>query len=86
MDGERGPMGRLERKGHSEAVLQAMGQMIAHLGQHPTYLGWVRLTDRDYGFVSSNAPKASTVRANVGAQGESRSLHFRPMPCRSATV
>jgi hypothetical protein len=28
-----------------------MAQMIQHLGQHPTFLGWVLMGNQDYGFV-----------------------------------
>jgi hypothetical protein len=51
MDGDSGPMGLLDAKGKPRLSYTAMAQLILHLGQHPTYLGWVLLNDRDYGFV-----------------------------------
>src|SRR5450432_3559209 len=51
MDGDSGPMGLLKRDGTPRPAYTAMAQMIRHLGQHPTYLGWVLLNGKDYGFV-----------------------------------
>ena len=55
MDGDSGPMGLLEANGKLRPSYTAMAQMILHLGQHPAYLGWVLLNDRDYGFVFHGA-------------------------------
>jgi hypothetical protein len=54
-DGDSGPMGLLDRSGTPRPSYTAMAQMIRHLGQHPTYLGWVELTGGDYGFVFQGA-------------------------------
>ena len=51
MDGDSGPMGLLERNGQPRPAYTAMAQLIAHLGSHPKYAGWVMLNKRDYGFV-----------------------------------
>jgi hypothetical protein len=32
-----------------------MAQLLEHLGQHPTYLGWVMLNETGYGFVFQGA-------------------------------
>lgn len=50
-DGDSGPMGLLDAKGTPRIAYTAMAQMIKSLGQHPTYLGWVLLNDKHYGFV-----------------------------------
>ena len=55
MDGDSGPLGLLDAKGKPRPAYTAMAQMIQHLGQQPDYLGWVRLNDRDYGFVFQGA-------------------------------
>ena len=54
-DGDSGPMGLLDNKGNPRPAYTAMAQMIQHLGQHPTYLGWVLLNNQDYGFVFQGA-------------------------------
>jgi Beta-galactosidase len=51
MDGDSGPMGLLDHKAIPRPSYVAMTQMIRHLGQHPTYLGWVQLNSKHYGFV-----------------------------------
>jgi hypothetical protein len=52
-----------------------MAQMIQHLGQHPGYVGWVLLNDKDYGFVFDGAkgkvlitwaPKGTTDAVDFG--------------------
>jgi hypothetical protein len=77
MDGDSGPMGLLDGKGKPRPSYTAMGQMIQHLGQHPTYLGWVLLNDRDYGFIfqgakgtvlSTWAPKGATDQVKFGQE------------------
>lgn len=50
-DGDSGPMGLLDGKGTPRSAYTAMAQMIQHFGQHPTYLGWVLLNKRHYGFL-----------------------------------
>ena len=50
-DGDSGPMGLLDAKGTPRIAYTALEQMIKYLGQHPTYLGWVLLNDKHYGFV-----------------------------------
>ena len=55
MDGDSGPMGLLTGKGDQRPAYTALAQMIQHFGQHPTYLGWVLLNDKHYGFVFQGA-------------------------------
>ncbi len=55
MDGDSGPMGLLQRDGTPRPAYTAMGQLIKHFGQHPTYLGWVLVDDWNYGFVFEGA-------------------------------
>lgn len=55
MDGDSGPMGLLSGKGEKRSSYTAMAQMIQRLGQYPTYLGWVLLNDKHYGFVFQGA-------------------------------
>jgi hypothetical protein len=57
MDGDSGPMGLLTGKGEKRPAYTALAQMIKHFGQHPTYLGWVLLNDKHYGFVFQGAKK-----------------------------
>jgi|GEM_PF-1181945 hypothetical protein len=51
MDGDSGPMGLLAGKGEKRPAYTALALMIKYFGQHPTYLGWVLLNDKHYGFV-----------------------------------
>jgi hypothetical protein len=51
MDGDSGPMGLLQANLTPRPTYTAMAQMIKYLGQHPTYLGWVLLNNKDYGFL-----------------------------------
>jgi hypothetical protein len=55
MDGDSGPMGLLQGNGTPRPAYTAMTQMIASLGERPTYLGWVLLNGKDYGFVFKGA-------------------------------
>lgn len=55
MDGDSGPLGLLDRKGQPRPSYSAMAQMIKHLGQYPTYIGWVLLNQKHYGFVFEGA-------------------------------
>lgn len=50
MDGDSGPLGLLDRDGIPRSSYIAMGRMIEHLGQHPTYLGWTLLNEKHYAF------------------------------------
>ena len=50
MDGDSGKMGMLESNGTPRPAYTGMAQMIRYLGQHPSYLSWVLLNDKDYGF------------------------------------
>lgn len=74
-DGDSGPMGLLDLKGNQRPSYHAYANMITHFGQHPQYLGWVLLNDRDYGFVfqgakgtvlSTWAPKGQPDRVDFG--------------------
>jgi polysaccharide biosynthesis protein PslG len=55
MDGDSGPMGLLKGNGEKRPSYTALAQMIKHFGQRPTYLGWVLLNDKHYGFVFQGA-------------------------------
>lgn len=74
MDGDSGPMGLLEANGKPRPSYTAMAQMIKQLGQHPAYLGWALLNDRDYGFVFRGA--SSTVLAAWARQGAADRVDF----------
>lgn len=74
MDGDSGPMGLLKRDGTPRPSYTAMAQMIRHLGQHPTYLGWVLLNGKDYGFVFQGAK--GTVLATWAPRGEPDLVKF----------
>ena len=76
MDGDSGPMGLLDDKGETRPAYTALGQMIKHLGQHPTYLGWVLLNDKHYGFVFQGA--RGTVLATWAATSRNRQRRVRP--------
>lgn len=54
-DGDSGPLGLLDGKGTPRPSYHAMRHLIEHLGQHPTYLGWVLLNEKHYGFVFKGA-------------------------------
>lgn len=66
-DGDSGPMGLLDCNGQPRPAYTAMTQLIRHLGQHPVYLGWVLLNDKNYGFVFQGAQ--SSVMAAWSIQG-----------------
>jgi hypothetical protein len=77
IDGDSGPMGLLQGDFKPRPAYTAMAQMIQHLGQHPTYLGWVLLNNKDYGFVFEGAkgkvlitwaPKDTTDDISFGQQ------------------
>jgi hypothetical protein len=50
IDGDSGPMGLLDEKGHPRPSYTAMAQMIKYLGNNPDYVGWANLNKRDYAF------------------------------------
>jgi hypothetical protein len=75
IDGDSGPMGLMKGDGTPRPSYTAMAQLIQHLGQKPTYLGWVLLNSRDYGFVFQGAkgivlitwaPKGDPDKVNFG--------------------
>ena len=51
MDGDSGAMGLLDAAGKPRLNYTAMAEMIRHLGDRPTSLGWVRLNNKHYGFI-----------------------------------
>jgi hypothetical protein len=74
IDGDSGPMGLLDAHGKPRPAYTAMAQMILHLGLHPTYLGWVYLNDKDYGFVFQGGK--GTVLITWAPVGDSDHLKF----------
>lgn len=54
-DGDSGPMGLLDAKGQPRPAYTALAQMVRYFGRHPTYLGWVLLNDKHFGFVFAGA-------------------------------
>lgn len=75
IDGDSGPMGLLQGNGTPRPAYTAMAQLIKLLGQHPAYLGWVLLNDKDSGFVFQGAkdtvmalwaPKGTTDKVDFG--------------------
>ncbi|GAC1472102.1 MAG: hypothetical protein NVSMB9_18960 [Isosphaeraceae bacterium] len=54
-DGDSGPMGLIDDEDRPRPSYTAMAQMIKHFGRHPSYLGWVLLNDKHYGFVFRGA-------------------------------
>lgn len=61
-DGDSGPMGLLDKNGKPRLAYTAMAHLIKHLGQRPTYLGWLLYDKRDYGFVFQG-PKGTVIAA-----------------------
>ncbi len=55
MDGDSGPMGLLDQQAAPRPAYTAMAQMIRYLGQHPVYLGWLRINGQSDGFVFQGA-------------------------------
>jgi len=51
MDGDSGPMGLLDGRARPRPAYAALAKLIELVGRHPTYLGWILLNDRHYGFV-----------------------------------
>ena len=74
MDGDSGPMGLIQGNGIPRPAYTALGQMIKVLGQHPTYLGWVLLNDKDYGFVFQG--EKDPILITWGEQGTSDNVDF----------
>lgn len=54
-DGDSGPMGLIDAKGKPRLAYAALEQLIRYCGQSPSYLGWVLLNDKHYGFVFQGA-------------------------------
>jgi hypothetical protein len=80
MDGDSGPMGLLQANGTPRPAYTAMAQMIRHLGQHPTSLGWVLLHDRNWGFVFDGAQGAVLITwAPAGVTGADTQDFGRPV-------
>jgi hypothetical protein len=74
MDGDSGKMGMLTRDGTPRPAYAAMTQMIKYFGQHPVYLGWVLLNEKDYGFVFKGA--ANTMLVTWAQPGATDSVNF----------
>ncbi|MEA3208822.1 MAG: hypothetical protein QOE70_1879 [Chthoniobacter sp.] len=74
MDGDSGPMGLLDRKATPRPSYTAMAQMIQRLGQRPTYLGWLLLNEKHYGFVFQGAK--GTVLVAWGHKGSADEIRF----------
>ena len=74
MDGDSGPMGLLTGKGGKRPAYAALAQMIRHFGQRPTYLGWVLLGGKHYGFVFQGAE--GTVLATWASTGAKHDVDF----------
>lgn len=74
MDGDSGPMGLLKGDGTKRPAYTAMAQMIQHLGEQPTYLGWVLLNDKDNAFVFQGAK--GTVMVAWTPMGTSDNVDF----------
>jgi len=51
MDGDSGPMGLIDGRARPRPAYAALGRLIALVGRHPTYLGWILLNHTHYGFV-----------------------------------
>ena len=78
-DGDSGPMGLLDGKGVQRPAYTAMAQTIKHLGQHPTYLGWLLLNDKHFAFVFQGA--RGTVLATWAASLTPDKVDFgKPVP------
>jgi hypothetical protein len=73
-DGDSGPMGLLDGQGTPRPAYTALAQMIQHLGQHPTYLGWVLLKNQHYGFLFEGAK--GPVLATWGKPGTPDRVNF----------
>lgn len=53
-DGDSGPLGLLDREGKERPAYVAMKTLVQTLGQKPTYLGWVLIDEKHYGFAVRN--------------------------------
>jgi hypothetical protein len=76
MDGDSGPMGLLQADGTPRPAYTAMAQIIRLLGEHPAYLGWVLINDKDYGFAFQGSK--STVLVAWAPKGASDNVEFGP--------
>jgi hypothetical protein len=77
IDGDSGPMGLLRRDGKPRPAYTAMGQMIKHLGLHPTFEGWVLLNDKDYGFLFQDTRQQGDVLITWAPVGETDTIRFK---------
>ncbi len=73
-DGDSGPLGLLDGKGTPRPSYTALAQLIQHLGQRPTYLGWVLLEEKYYGFLFQGA--AGPVLISWGRKGGPAEIRF----------
>jgi hypothetical protein len=78
-DGDSGPLGLLDRKGIPRPAYSAMARMIAHLGQHPKYLGWLLLNEKHYAFTFEGTK--GTVLITWAYRGEKDEFRF-PQPVK----
>ena len=67
-------MGLLDGKGNPRPSYIAYGKLIESLGQKPTYLGYVLLNDKDYGFVFQGA--TGTVLSTWAPKGRADHVDF----------
>ena len=51
LDGDSGPFGLIDARGGLRPSYLALRNLIAQLGQQPTYLGWLRPNNRFHGFL-----------------------------------
>ena len=51
MDGDSGPLGLIDVKAKPRPAYHALGRLIQQIGRHPTYIGWVLLNEKHYGFI-----------------------------------
>jgi polysaccharide biosynthesis protein PslG len=77
IDGDSGPMGLLARDKKPRPAYTAMGQMIKHLGLHPSFVGWLMLNDKDYGFVFRGAHQVGDVLITWAPVGETDTVLFK---------
>lgn len=72
-DGDSGPMGLLDAKGQPRPAYTALKELIAQLGQHPAYIGWIPLAEKHRGFVFEGA--AGPVLIAWAQSGETAAIH-----------
>lgn len=73
-DGDSGPMGLLDDKGQPRPAYTALRELIARLGQHPDYLGWIPLVEKHRGFLFQGS--AGPVLIAWATSGETAELTF----------